>query len=121
MQLGRTVTKQVYLLLASARTSPKNPNLPKEINLLRQVRALPGVGFRLEAELTGMGLACAADVRALPRGALVQRFGERVGAFLHEACRGEDSSAVKASGPPKAITVEARGSPHACDAISSIF
>ena len=66
-----------------------------------------------------MGLASAADVRQLPRGALVQRFGERVGAFLREACRGEDSSPVKASGPPKAITVEARGSPRATDDMSS--
>lgn len=71
-----------------------------------QVRALPGIGHTIEAQLTALGLATAADLRALPRAALAARFGLRLGGFLYDACRGEDASAVVATGPPKAITVE---------------
>lgn len=36
-----------------------------------------------------MGIATALQLRALPRAALVQRFGERTGSMLHAACRGQ--------------------------------
>lgn len=43
----------------------------------------------MEQALTAAGLATAADLRALTRHQLMQRFGERSGAFLHAACRGK--------------------------------
>ncbi|EFN52390.1 hypothetical protein CHLNCDRAFT_138846 [Chlorella variabilis] len=70
------------------------------------VRALPGVGYKMEQALTAAGLATAADLRALTRHQLMQRFGERSGAFLHAACRGKDPSPVQERGPPKSVTVE---------------
>lgn len=53
------------------------------------VRALPGVGHKLEGELAAIGVATAAQLRPFPRPELVRRFGERTGAFLHGACRGK--------------------------------
>lgn len=70
------------------------------------VRALPGVGYKMERDLEGMGIATAADLRAVPRERLVHRLGERVGAFLYAACRGKDPSPVQEKGPPKSVTVE---------------
>ncbi|KAL4422612.1 hypothetical protein ABPG75_008809 [Micractinium tetrahymenae] len=70
------------------------------------VRALPGVGYKLEGELTGMGITTALQLRALPRAQLVQRFGERTGAMLHAACRGQDPSPVHEKGRQKSVTVE---------------
>ena len=46
-------------------------------------------GYKLEQELAALGIGTAADLRALPRPQLLQRFGERLGAFLHTACRGQ--------------------------------
>jgi hypothetical protein len=46
-------------------------------------------GHKMEQELAALGIATAADLRVLPRPQLLQRFGERMGAFLHAACRGQ--------------------------------
>ncbi len=46
-------------------------------------------GHKMEQELTAAGFTSAADLRPLTRHQLVQRFGERTGAFLHAACRGK--------------------------------
>ncbi|KAL4854768.1 DNA polymerase iota [Chlorella vulgaris] len=70
------------------------------------VRALPGVGYKTEQALSAAGIATAADLRAVPRHTLLQQFGQRVGAFLHSACYGQDPSPVQESGPPKSVTVE---------------
>ncbi len=46
-------------------------------------------GHKTEEQLQALGVSTAADLRALPRAQLVARFGERVGAQLHGACRGK--------------------------------
>ena len=46
-------------------------------------------GHKTEEQLRALGVSTAADLRALPRAQLVARFGERVGALLHDACRGK--------------------------------
>ena len=65
-----------------------------------------GVGYKLEGELTAMGVRTANDLRASRRDELVAKFGERVGAYLYGACRGDDPTAVQQSGPARSITVE---------------
>ncbi|BDA49872.1 DNA polymerase iota at N-terminal half [Coccomyxa sp. Obi] len=70
------------------------------------VRTIPGVGYKLEAELTAIGISTANDIRALSKTALVNSFGDRVGSYLYNACRGEDPTPVVQSGPPRSITVE---------------
>lgn len=54
-------------------------------------------GYRIERDLSELGVATAADLRALPRQQLVQRFGERVGGFLFLACRGKAREAPAAA------------------------
>ncbi len=49
------------------------------------------MGYKLEAELTAMGVSTANDLRALPKASLVSSFGDRVGSYLYSACRGEAS------------------------------
>lgn len=65
-----------------------------------------GVGYKLDAELTAMGVSTVNDLRAFSKASLVSSFGERVGSYLHCACRGEDPTPVQQSGPPRSITVE---------------
>ncbi|KAK9904793.1 hypothetical protein WJX75_002708 [Coccomyxa subellipsoidea] len=69
-------------------------------------RTIPGVGYKLEAELTATGVSTVNDLRAFSKASLVSSFGERVGSYLHCACRGEDPTPVQQSGPPRSITVE---------------
>ena len=40
------------------------------------------------AELKELGLDLVGDLRSWSKASLVQKFGERVGSFLHLACRG---------------------------------
>ena len=47
-----------------------------------------GVGYKMEQELTQMGLKTAADVRTVSKASLNSKFGERIGTFLYLACRG---------------------------------
>lgn len=69
-------------------------------------RARTGVGYKLEGELTAMGVRTAMDLRASQRDELVAKFGERIGAYLYGACRGDDPTPVQQSGPARSITVE---------------
>ncbi len=43
------------------------------------VRALPGVGFKTEAQLTGMGVATAGQLRGTCLAELCRLFGQRCG------------------------------------------
>jgi nucleotidyltransferase/DNA polymerase involved in DNA repair len=43
----------------------------------------------MNRDLRDMGVAVVSDVAALPRPALLQKFGERSGHFLYFACRGK--------------------------------
>ncbi|CAD7698187.1 unnamed protein product [Ostreobium quekettii] len=70
------------------------------------VRAIPGVGHKLEAQLTEMGMRVVEDLRKMNETDLIRCFGDRTGAFLHKACWGCDPTPVQERGPPKSITVE---------------
>ena len=81
------------------------PDAPAFVATL-PVRAIPGVGYKLEKELARMGVQTANDLRGVPRAALLRELGERTGQYVFGACRGEDPTPVQQSGPPKSITVE---------------
>ena len=68
--------------------------------------AFLGVGYKLDSELTAMGVRTASDLRAVHRDVLMAKFGERIGAYLYGACRGDDPTPVQQSGPARSITVE---------------
>lgn len=55
-------------------------------------------GAKTERDLQALGVHTAADLRSLPRHQLVARLGERTGAFLHAACRGNVRAAAGSSG-----------------------
>ena len=56
--------------------------------------AAAGVGYKIGNELTHMDIKTAADLRRISQEKLMQKFGERIGAFLYLACRGQVSSPV---------------------------
>ncbi|KAL4530823.1 hypothetical protein Ndes2526B_g09198 [Nannochloris sp. 'desiccata'] len=70
------------------------------------VRALPGVGLKLEAELIALGVDTVGALRNISQKQLLTKFGDRVGQFLSSARWGKDDSEVTEQGPPKSITVE---------------
>ena len=70
------------------------------------VRALPGVGVKLEAELLALGVDTVGKLRNISHKQLLTQFGERTGHFLSFARWGKDDSEVIEQGPPKSITVE---------------
>lgn len=51
-------------------------------------RAIPGIGFKLDKELSKMGVEKVSDIRSIPREDLLRSFGPRIGSFLFKACRG---------------------------------
>ena len=53
-----------------------------------------GVGYKMGNELTHMDIKTAADLRRISQEKLTQKFGERIGAFLYLACRGQVSFPV---------------------------
>ena len=53
-----------------------------------------GVGYKMGNELNHMDIKTAADLRRISQEKLTQKFGERIGAFLYLACRGQVSSPV---------------------------
>jgi nucleotidyltransferase/DNA polymerase involved in DNA repair len=50
---------------------------------------MSGVGYKLEAQLTAMGITTANDLRGLSCPALTKAFNERIGSYLYSVCRGE--------------------------------
>ena len=53
-----------------------------------------GVGYKIGNELTHMDIKTASDLRRISQEKLAHKFGERIGAFLYLACRGQVSSPV---------------------------
>ena len=76
-------------------------------------RAIPGIGFKMNRDLRDMGVAAVADVAALPRPALLQKFGDRSGHFLYLACRGK----VVCPTPPQTLHA---ASVHPLDPIAGV-
>lgn len=82
------------------------------------VRKIPGVGHRTESMLKEIGVQTVADLQVCALEQLLQMFGERIGSFLFNACRGVDVTPVRDKGPPKSISVEDSFLP--CTSLKSI-
>ncbi|RMZ56189.1 hypothetical protein APUTEX25_002379 [Auxenochlorella protothecoides] len=70
------------------------------------VRALPGIGHKMEAQLQEMGVHSAEALRSIPLHILVDTFGERLARMLSRLCWGKDDTPVTVRGPTKAVSVE---------------
>lgn len=70
------------------------------------VRKIPGVGHRTETMLKEIGVQTVTDLKVCTLEQLLQMFGERIGSFLFNACRGIDLTPVRDKGPPKSLSVE---------------
>ena len=70
------------------------------------LRSLPGVGTKLEQQLSSMGISSVASLRCLTVEKLTECFGDRIGNMLAMIRWGTDATPVVDQGPPKSITVE---------------
>lgn len=60
-----------------------------EVSSVETNRAIPGIGYKMNADLRELGLERAEDLRQLPKADLVTHFGERTASFLYLAARGK--------------------------------
>ena len=49
----------------------------------------PGIGWKMDKELTALGVTSANDLRSVPLANLTKVFGERTAKYMYSACRGE--------------------------------
>ena len=70
------------------------------------IRALPGVGRKIESELARRGVVTCADARRHARRTFVEWLGARVGASVHDAAWGVDRSEVMAKAPQQMVTCQ---------------
>lgn len=70
------------------------------------MRALPGVGRKIESELARLGVVTCADARRHARRTFVEWLGARVGASVHDAAWGVDRSEVMAKAPQQMVTCQ---------------
>jgi DNA polymerase-4 len=66
------------------------------------VRKIWGVGPKLSERLSDLGIKTAGDLQAYPKSFLEKKFG-KMGAQLHQLCRGIDLSVVRSKGRSKSI------------------
>jgi DNA polymerase-4 len=72
----------------------------------RPTRILQGVGPRTQERLEAMGITTVAHLQAAPEAVLVERFGARMGRWLHALAFFHDSSPVETSRPAKSRSSE---------------
>ncbi|MDY0188909.1 MAG: DNA polymerase IV [Syntrophus sp. (in: bacteria)] len=70
------------------------------------IRKLYGIGPKTEEHLKAMEVDTVGKLAALPREALVQRFGSSYGNYLYEAARGIDESPLVTRWEPKSFSRE---------------
>ena len=49
----------------------------------------PGIGWKMDKELTALGVTSANDLRSIPLAMLTKTFGERTAKYMYASCRGE--------------------------------
>jgi len=69
------------------------------------VRAIPGVGPRLEEKLLADGIRYCFELQQWTLGKLIHRYG-RMGAVLFDRCRGQDNRELKPERVRKSVSVE---------------
>src|ERR671931_1789642 len=72
----------------------------------RPTRILQGVGPRTQERLEAMGITTVAHLQAAPEDVLVERFGGRMGRWLHALAFFHDTSPVETSRPAKSRSSE---------------
>jgi len=65
-----------------------------------------GIGPKAQARLAALGIATIGELAAAERGWLIEHFGPRTGAWLHEAAHGRDERALVLSREPKSLSRE---------------
>jgi DNA polymerase IV len=96
--------------LASGRDKPRGFALVGRAEAKAMLAPLPvdaihGVGAATARRMSEAGLACIADLQALPEQALVGRFG-KFGRALYRLVRGEDNRRVTPDRPTKSVSSE---------------
>jgi DNA polymerase iota len=109
---GGVATCKLLAKLASALHKPNQQTvlLPAAVPALLPplpVHKLTGVGYRLATDLrTRLQVETVAQLQRFPQAYLVEVFGERAGAFLYAAARGDDPTPVVTTGAPKTVSEE---------------
>ena len=70
------------------------------------MRALPGVGRKMESLLARRGVETCADARGHARSTFIEWLGARAGASVHDAAWGVDRSEVVAKAPQREVTCQ---------------
>jgi DNA polymerase-4 len=70
------------------------------------VRKINGIGPKAGARLESFGIRTIGELAQVPPLALVERFGEKHGAWMHEAANGRDERPVVTYSEPKSISRE---------------
>jgi DNA polymerase-4 len=70
------------------------------------VRKITGIGPKSGARLEALGIRTIGELAQAGRALLVERFGERHGAWMHEAANGHDERPVVTHSEPKSISRE---------------
>ena len=101
-------------LLAKMASEFQKPNgiaIVHEADLQRLIWPLPcrkinGIGPKTEEKLTGMQIQTIGELAALPRGLLLERFGQSHGQWLHDAAWGRDDRPVQTHSEPVSMSRE---------------
>lgn len=70
------------------------------------VGRINGIGPKAQAKLAALGVTSIGQLAAADRGWLIERFGARTGAWLHEAAHGRDERALVLFREPKSLSRE---------------
>ena len=70
------------------------------------VRKIHGIGPKAGARLESFGIRTVGELAQIPPLALIERFGEKHGAWMHEAANGRDGRPVVTHSEPKSISRE---------------
>ena len=58
-------------------------------HLVTATSGCTGVGWKMDQELSAMGVTSASGLRSIPLATLTKTFGERTAKYMYLACRGE--------------------------------
>lgn len=70
------------------------------------VKHLPGVGYRLQSQLTDMGIETCGELQAVSMETLKSKFGVKTGTLLYQRARGTDDKALQFNKVRKSVSAE---------------
>jgi DNA polymerase IV len=97
--------------IASDLDKPGGLTILREADIAKRVWPLParritGIGPKAAARLEALGIRTIGELAQADVRLLVERFGERHGAWMHDAARGRDDRPVVTASEPKSISRE---------------